>query len=122
MKRTPSFDEIFATRYLLRWRFFYHGGESKAGMWSLASQNPVDMALYQERKGLSHVAIEGKDVESREIRTFVECPAHEFKAFKWVSAQGAFYIPNQLLGLTLVTNNLDISIYRDGSAVQKNGE
>lgn len=117
-----SFDEIFATKYLLRWRFFYHGGESKSGMWSLATQAPVDMAFYQDKRGLSHVAIEGKDVESREVRTFVECPAHEFVSFKWVSAQGAFYIPNQLLGLTLITKTLDVSIYRDGSAAQKNSE
>lgn len=110
-------------KYLLRWRFDFAGKPSKIGMWN--SDHSKAWAINKD--GLVRAAIEGKDIQTREILTLAACDGHDFCNFKWHGfikhgsighGKTAQFRPT-LVGLILQTSDLDVMIMMNGEAMTK---
>lgn len=92
---------------LYRWRFDFPDKEPKFGGW-----NDPDVEAWNINKtGLARASIEILREEGP--KTVVECDGHEFVNFKWVAVKG-FATPFQIIGLTLVGRDNEITVYTDG--------
>jgi hypothetical protein len=119
-----------APLYLLRWRFdFSDDRPAKYGMWSLPATREEDMASRVNTTGLVRASIEGKEVSSRVVKTIVECDGHDYVVFEWNAAFIGGINPtkggrHQLLGLKLVTRDLELNVFPTGDvkAIRRSDE
>jgi len=105
--------------YLLRWRFDFAGKPCRYGMWSLPATREQDMASRVNTENLVAASIEGKDVQTRAVKTLVECDGHDFVVFEWNAAYVGGINPakgglQMTVGLKLVTRDLEINVYPSG--------
>ena len=102
----------YKRKWQLRCRFdFADGRPSWFSQWDKSGPQKSDMAAYQNKTGLVRAAIEGKDVNTRELKVLAECDGHDFCNFEWLAMVvtgasnpfGTFQGMN--VGLVLVTRN-----------------
>lgn len=110
-------------RYLLRWRFdFGNGRPEKYGQWSRPATRNEDMAAFVNKDGIVRAAIEGKDIETREVRVLAECDGWDFVNFQWMAeARMGFgaaapgpLAAHRLVGLKLVTREVELQVNEAG--------
>lgn len=121
-----------ARKFLLRWRFdFNRDRPTKRGMWS--HPGPKDdfatKAWCNNAEGLVCAAIEGKNIETRELVTLVECDGADFRNFAWIVAAplpgfmpkgfGSVTPISYVVGLRLLTRDKDVAVYDNGTAEVK---
>lgn len=115
----------YPPRFELRWRFEFANKINRCGMWSKSSNNPSEMAAFVNKDGLLLAAIEAKNFYTQEQFIIAECQGQDFVNFKWnaerhqiLSAPGLYSFANwhQLVGLTLVTREVELAVYFDGSS------
>lgn len=113
-------------KYLVRWRFDFAKKPEKFGMWCNPGENPKDQAWCVNKNGLIRASIEGKDFQTREIKTLAECDGPEFCNFQWESSvtlpalsRGTHKIKGAIIGLSLVTVETKIFVYIDGRIMIK---
>jgi hypothetical protein len=109
-------------QYKLRWRFDYLSRPSKAGMWALTTNNPVDCAWSQPKDGLVRASIEGKNIKTKEIEVLAESRGQDFRVFQWLATalcpifhNGDSVLRSTLVGLKLLTSDDEVSVMCDGS-------
>lgn len=86
-------------------------------------------ASEQQLIGLNYVAIQAQEFSNRVTHTIHQCPAIEFKEFRWHGAsamplmnmgQAAYTIEPKIVGLSLVRKNEHItSFFQDGTLMRK---
>ncbi len=112
-------------RFELRWRFDFAQKKTKAGMWSKPAISQADMAAFVNKEGLVRACIEAKNFYTQEQFVIAECDGQDFVNFKWcaerhqvVSGTGLYSFANwhNLVGLMLVTRDVEVTIYFDGSS------
>ena len=107
--------------YLLRWRFDYLDRPTKYGQWSRPATLVSDMAYAQHKEGIVRASVEGKDVETREVRILAECDGWDFVNFQWMAefrAGSDGYGSHRHVGLKLVTRENWIEVYVRGGIVK----
>lgn len=112
-------------RFDIRWRFDFANKPMRAGMWSQSSKNPADMAAFVNKDGLVLASIEARNFYTQEQFLIAECEGQDFVNFKWcaerhqvVSGTGLYSFANwhNLVGLTLVTRDVELTVYFDGTS------
>ena len=104
----------------LRWVFEYYDGTAKKySQWTRDTQDMRQMAAFQRREGLSKALIEMKDKRNGRTTIPVHCNGQDFCLFKWVRVVKLANLKKQasagqLVGLTLVSRDLESTIYVDG--------
>jgi len=109
-------------KYLLRWRFDYTDSKvSKFGGWSRSGETKELQAWCTSKTNLLRACIEGKNIATREIKTFAECDGQNFVNFSWFAGavgspfmKGNTTLKSQILGLTLTTRNHSATVQVDG--------
>lgn len=113
--------------YMLRWAFEYSNRPRKAGMWGMATKNPVDSAWAQPKDGLIYALIEGKDIKTRLTHRLVECPGADFRTFQWVATaalpgmglKGAVTLRSKLVGLKILSRDICLEVHSDGKLLKR---
>lgn len=107
--------------YLLRWRFDFANHPMRYGQWSRAATRPEDMAAFALKEGLVRASIEGKHIETREIKTLAEVDGWDYCVFKWMAAasgpafvKGSVTLVSRILGLKIVAREREIEVYNNG--------
>ena len=114
-------------KYKLRWRFDYPHKESKCGMWSQTTVNPVDQA-WNKNTGASRMKIEGKNIQTRQVEVLVDCPVDQFRNFSWMAIArlgrtfniGTAQPLHQLVGLEMWTTEKRIKVFDTGEIEVEN--
>lgn len=111
---------------MVRWRFDYHDGKpTKVGMWCRPAELQSDMAAFQDKTNLRRAAIEVKEALTAKVYPLVECDGPEFVNFEWAAGSplavslnkpiGEQKLYHQIIGLTMVTRELRVTVHIDGS-------
>jgi hypothetical protein len=114
------YKPIVMPLYDIRWVFEYRDGtEKKIGFWTRDSQDIKTMAAFKRKEGLAKAYIERKDKRNGIIQIPVYCNGQDFCLFKWVRIVKLSNLknqasPGQLVGLTLVSRDLEATVYVDG--------
>lgn len=113
-----------APLYKIRWRFDFADRSSKCGMWSQPATRDEDKACFVNTTGLVRASIEGKEYQPSgfedKVVTLAECDGHDFVLFKWNAVFLGGTIPGKgpgkhmLLGLKLVTRDIEVDVYPNG--------
>jgi hypothetical protein len=108
--------------YLLRWRFDFLNHPTKYGQWSRSATRLEDMAAFALKEGLVRASIEGKHIETREIKTFAEVDGWDYCVFKWMAiASGPAFVKgsvtpvSRIVGLKIVAREREIDVLNDGT-------
>lgn len=96
-------------KYLLRWSFVYFSGMTRKGCWS-AEGTEANRAYNQDKSGLVAVEIEGKDVHTKEIKTFFSVPSYNYDDFQWIAnaflnpmeVKDTIVLPKRIVGCILL--------------------
>jgi len=109
----------------LRWRFEYSDGtRPRYGQWTKAATNQNEMAAFQKKTNLARAMIETKDRITKKVSVAVHCKGEDFVRFKWAAiaiapafgpVRGEMVLDCQNVGLTIVTRELQATVYIDGS-------
>jgi hypothetical protein len=111
-------------RFELRWRFEFANKPTRAGMWSQPAKMQSDMAAFVNKDGLISASIEAKNFYTQEQFIIAECSGQDFVNFKWVAERhqvvagpGLYSFANwhNLVGLSLVTRDVELTVYFDGN-------
>lgn len=112
---------------LVRWRFDYFDHKrTKTGQWCRPGELQSDMAAFQSKENLRRACIEVKEALSARTYVLVECDGADFVNFAWVagspvgsalngSLKQERTLRSQIVGLTLVTRDLKVTVLIDGS-------
>lgn len=106
-------------KFLIRWVFDYSDKPTRRGIWSTTTKNPVDQA-WNKTTGASRMRIETKDMYTKEVKTVVDCPAKDFRSFRWMaiarvpSFAGNVQPIHQLVGLEMWTDEKRIQVFDTG--------
>ena len=104
--------------WLLRWRFdFSDHKPSRMGLWS--HPGPIaNQAWHQNKENLARAHIEGKNLQTKEIKTLVHCDGQRFRNFQWVAAAKNVLVSGgadtELVGLCLWMDEKKVTVYHDG--------
>lgn len=102
-------------KFRLRWRFDFANRPARYGQWSRPASRKEDMAAFRLAEGLVRASIEIEDVYTNETTAAVECDGWDYVNFKWVSAAFGYQATFQrVVGLMLVTRNLETTVMTDG--------
>jgi hypothetical protein len=113
--------------YRLRWAFEFKD-KIKIGQWNGASRMPSDMAAFVNKTGLRYAVIEGEEQFTWRVNRLLEVPAADYVSMEWVAAVSAplglsagqsARVSGHIIGLTIVTRCKKITVYIDGSLVQR---
>ena len=103
----------------LRWRFDFASRPARYGQWSRMATRKEDMAAFRLAEGLVRASIEVQDVTNDEVQTATACDGHDYVNFKWIIAAYGHAQPFQrVIGLMLVTRDLETSVMTDGRVFQ----
>jgi len=110
-------------RYYLRWRFEREGHPPKYGMWSQPGNTPATQAWAQNKEGLTWAVIEGKNVETAEIKRLYEVPGQDFMNFQWIAEarlnpleiNGKTTPRTRIIGMKIVAREQTIEVYSNGN-------
>jgi hypothetical protein len=110
-------------KYMLRWRYDFLSNPTKYGQWDREANLMSDMACFNLKEGLVRASIEGKDIETREIKTLAEVDGHDFCLFQWMAIasggsafnlKGSHEMVKKNIGLKLVSRDKFIEVYKTG--------
>lgn len=97
----------------LRWRFDYHDGTHRAGLWDEAGKRPKEKWSYQPSNGMLKASIEVVD-KSGVPYLAVSVPAHDFKRFEYhavaivknvMAFNGSQDLDRNIIGMSIYTNS-----------------
>ena len=114
-------------RYDLRWRFDFAQKRSVYGPWSAPAFRESEKAELVNKEGLIRASIEARDYYTHEMLIIAECPGPDFVIFKWNAARHktdvvtftSFASFHNLIGLKLVTRELEVDVFFDGDSIVK---
>ena len=125
MDKKPTEIKMFRPKFLLRWKFIYSDGSSKAGLWSNSGpkNDLTSKAWCNNREGLKNALIEAKNNDTRETSVVAECSGQDFQNFQWLALasvqpfgiKGAVTPLTRVGGLKLITRHEEISVFDNGS-------
>jgi len=108
-------------KYLLRWKFeFFDHKPSRCGSWSLPATRAQDTAAFVDKTNLRAAVIEGKNRETKEIKTVLVLDGHDFANFQWLSEArfGGGGVAYSVRGLRAVSRDYNFDVLNDGEIVK----
>jgi len=118
---------VVKPEYDIRWRFEYFDGTApKWGQWTRPEHDIKNMVAFKRTENLARAFIERKNKRTFEIDRPIHCAGPDYVMFKWdcVGKMGislkqnlsdAHELPTQVVGLILVTRELECLCRVDGS-------
>lgn len=122
----PKFDESFrlpVPRFKLRWRMHFFNKPSKQGIFNGGGKQS-EGAWAVDKNGLSKVIIEGEDIYTQELKTFLEIDGHNYATMEWLSYarlpgffkyNGDIKTRPYIAGLTLFSREHKATVFVDGT-------
>lgn len=109
--------------YRLRWRYeFKDGRPPKYGQWSNPGDIDKEGSWRVNKDNLSRAAVESECQRTWQEKTVAECEGWDFVNFEWMavaavpgfSNQMTIHPRGQIVGLTLVTRDLQLACFING--------
>lgn len=115
--------DLVKHHYRLRWKFVFNNNKAtKCGMWNAQDNEPKNAAWCVNKEYLSRAIVEYEDISTYKTGYFADCPGHDFVNFEWIAvvpmstaSSGTERFEPTIVGLTLVTRELKVHVYTDGS-------
>lgn len=116
---------VIARQFRLRWRFDFADGRVKRGVWNGASPRNEDGAWAVNKTGLLKALVEGEDINTSEVRVFVDVPGQDYVSASWEAysrvpgggippGMQAMKLRPVVAGLTFTLRDEAVSVYVDG--------
>lgn len=117
--------ELLVPRYDLRWCLEFANKTARRSQWSRSSNNKDEMAYSVNLNGLVSASIEARNVVTMEEFKLAECAPEDYCLFKWTAARTQTYTAQHhmvnsvqyMTGLSLVTRDVVLECYFDGSTI-----